>query len=67
MKNLKQKYNFLHDLCGLNKKDRRKYLKECSDENIHIISESVFNLLKGVCTSKSKSVHRKVNHFQKDF
>ena len=46
---LKKKYNFLHDIEKLGKKDRKKYLKECSDKNIHIICEAVHNVLKGGC------------------
>ena len=55
MKVLKSKYNFLHDVGKLSKRERRKYLKECSNKNIHTICEAVHNALKGSC-KKTKCV-----------
>lgn len=49
MKVLKNKYNFLHDVGRLGKRERKKYLKECSNKSIHTICEAVHNSLKGKC------------------
>ena len=57
MKIIKKKFNFLWDVGELSRRERKKYLKGCSDENI---CEAVHNVLKGHCTTKSKVVCRKV-------
>ena len=62
---LKNKCDFLRDVSDLSKKERNKYLKECSNENIHTICEAVHNILKGHCSSKSKRVCKKMNGLEK--
>lgn len=46
---LKNKYNFLRDVGTLGKRERKKYIKDCSNKNIHTICEAVHNALKGSC------------------
>lgn len=46
---LKKKFNFLRDIGKLGKRERKKYIKECSNKNIHTICEAVHNVLKGSC------------------
>lgn len=62
---LRKRYNFLKDITKLNKRDRKKYLKECCDENIHIICEAVDNVLRNVCPS-NKCVKGKIKKYGKD-
>ena len=49
---LKNKYNFLRDVSELSKTERKKYINEVSDRNIHVICEAVHNILKGSCQMK---------------
>lgn len=58
MKELRQKMCFLRDISSLKKKDRDSYLKQCSDKNIHIICECIFNILSGECGKKVKNNNR---------
>ena len=58
MKELRQKMRFLQDISSLKKKDRDSYLKQCSDKNIHIICECIFNILSGECGKKVKNSNR---------
>lgn len=58
MKELRQKMCFLRDISLLKKKDRDSYLKQCSDKNIHIICECIFNILSGECGKKVKNNNR---------
>ena len=60
VKALKKKFNFLRDVGELSKSERKKYLKICSKENIHIICEAVHNVLKGDCSTKSKKLTKKL-------
>ena len=55
MKTLKKKLCFLQDLTSLNKRDREKFLKSCSNECVNVISESIFNILKGHCKKFKKT------------
>ena len=66
VKILKNKYNFLRDVGELSKRERKKYIKECSGDNIHTICEAVHNVLKGHCSKKSKSVNRKLCELRKE-
>ena len=63
---LKDKYNFLSDLGKLSKRERQKYLKECPQNNIHTICEAVHDVLKGRCSTKSKSVNKKLTVLEKE-
>ena len=63
---LRKKYNFLHDVVRLSKKDRQKYLSECSKENIDEICEAVYNILKGHCPMKSKTGSKKLSCIEKE-
>ena len=65
-KTLKKKYNFLHDVVRLSKKDRQKYLSECSKENIDDICEAIYNLLKGYCPIKSKNGCKKLSAIERE-
>ena len=58
MKELRQKMRFLQDISSLKKKDRDSYLKQCSEKNIHIICECIFNILSGECGKKVKNNNR---------
>lgn len=66
MKIIKRKFDFLRDVSKLSKRERKKYVKECSNENIHAICEAVHNVLKGHCTTKSKVVCGKLKLLQKE-
>jgi hypothetical protein len=61
MKVLKSKHNFLHDVGKLGKRERKKYLNECSNKCIHTICEAVHNALKGSCknTKCARSIRLK--------
>ena len=52
MREIKHKMCFLRDVTSLSKNDREKYLTMCSEKNIHLICESLHNILTGVCTKK---------------
>ena len=65
VKLLKNKYNFLRDVAHLNQKDRKVYLKECCDDNIHTICEAVDNVLKNVCPTNGR-VKKKVKSMDKE-
>ena len=43
-KHLKLRAAFFKDLYGLSKKDAKEYMKECSDEHIHVICEALYNI-----------------------
>lgn len=61
---LKNKYNFLRDVSELSKTERKKYINEVSDRNIHAICEAVHNILKGSCQMK-KLKKKCSKHFKK--
>lgn len=63
---LKKKYKFLHDILRLSKKDRQKYLNECSEENIDEICEALYNILNGSCPIKSKHTCKKISSIEKE-
>ena len=61
---LKNKYNFLRDVSELSKTERKLYINEVSDRNIHVICEAVHNILKGSCQMK-KLKKKCSKHFKK--
>ena len=61
---LKNKYNFLRDVSELSKTERKLYINEVSDRNIHAICEAVHNILKGSCQMK-KLKKKCSKHFKK--
>ena len=65
VKTLKKRYNFLRDISNLNKRDRKKFLKECCEKNIHIICEAIHNVLRNTCPSNA-CVKRKVAKYGKE-
>ena len=50
---LKKKYNFLRDVTKLSKPERRKFMKDISIQNIHIICKSIHNALNGGCAKEN--------------
>lgn len=64
-KELRYKYNFLRDLTGLSKSDRKKFLTNCSKENLDHISEAVYNIVTGACPCKTVSKKKKFELLKK--
>ena len=56
---LQNKYNFLRDVSNLSKSERRKYMKQISNHNIHIICEGIHNALNGRC-AKEKPTNKRI-------
>ena len=52
MRELRKKMCFLRDISSMKKKDRDLYIKQCSEKNIHIICECIYNILEGECGGK---------------
>ena len=55
MRELRKKMCFLRDISALGKRDRDKYINQCSGGNIHTICECIYNILKGECGKKVKT------------
>lgn len=53
---IKEKYNFLHDIVKAPKRQREKFLLQTQPKNIHTICEAVHNILIGRCTSSNKQI-----------
>ena len=56
---LQKKYNFLRDVTNLSKPERRKYMKQISNHNIHNICEGIHNALNGRC-AKEKPRNKRI-------
>lgn len=65
MREIKHKMCFLRDVTSLSKNDREKYLTMCSEKNIHLICESLHNILTGVCTKKKIKKDKFFNQLKK--
>ena len=65
VKTLRKRYNFLRDISNLKNRDRKKFLKECCEKNIHIICEAIHNVLRNTCPS-NVCVKRKVTKYSKE-
>jgi hypothetical protein len=49
----------------LSKTERRKYMKQISNHNIHIICEGIHNALNGRCAKENSKNKRICNHIKK--
>ena len=66
VKLLKKKFNFLRDISSLSKPQRREYMKEISNQNIHTICEAIHNVLNGSCTTKNKKICNHIKSLKKE-
>lgn len=63
---LKSRYNFLHDVTRLPKRERRTYMNQISENNLHVICEAAHNVLNGGCRKgKSKKNKHVCNRLMK--